>query len=58
MGKLVLRRAGWAVFVVSIVVTVVFVLVHWVGDPCVAKLGPSARPEHWTHSSPARWRRC
>jgi peptide/nickel transport system permease protein len=44
MTQFVLRRAGWAAFVVLVVVTMVFLLVHWVGDPCVASLGAQARP--------------
>jgi peptide/nickel transport system permease protein len=43
MGFL-LRRAGWAVFVLWIVMSGVFVLVNVVGDPAVATLGPNAGP--------------
>lgn len=40
-----LKRLGWAVFVVAVALTVVFVIMHGVGDACTAKLGPQARPE-------------
>ncbi len=44
MLRFVLKRALWAVFVVVVVVTLVFVVVHRLGDPCRAQLGPQARP--------------
>jgi peptide/nickel transport system permease protein len=44
MGFL-LRRALWALFVLWTVVTLVFVLVHVIGDPARATLGEKATPE-------------
>lgn len=41
----ILRRTAWAVLVLWIVMTGVFLLVHVVGDPAVATLGERARPE-------------
>jgi peptide/nickel transport system permease protein len=45
MAGFVLRRAGWAAFVVVAVVTIVFVLMFGIGDACATKLGPNAGPE-------------
>ncbi len=44
MGFL-LRRFAWAVFVLWLVMTGVFVMVNVVGDPAVATLGPNAGPD-------------
>lgn len=43
MGFL-LRRVLWAVFVLWVVMTGVFLLVNVIGDPAVATLGPNAGP--------------
>lgn len=45
MIRFVLRRTGWALFVLWVVMSGVFFLVHVVGDPAVATLGERARPE-------------
>jgi len=39
------RRLLWAVFVLWIVMSMVFVLVNVIGDPALATLGPNAGPE-------------
>lgn len=39
------RRVAWAVFVIFAVAVIVFVLMHAVGDPATATLGPSAKKE-------------
>jgi len=43
--RFVLRRIGWALVVLWVVMSGVFMLVHVVGDPAVATLGERARPE-------------
>ena len=39
------RRALWAIFVVSVVVTIVFSIVFAIGDPAATTLGANASPE-------------
>ena len=41
----VLRRTGWGIAVVFIVMTLVFNVLFGIGDPAVASLGPNARYE-------------
>ncbi|MCS6797493.1 MAG: ABC transporter permease [Myxococcota bacterium] len=45
MTRYVLRRLAWALFVVWAALSLVFVLVHGVGDPAAATLGPRAGAE-------------
>jgi peptide/nickel transport system permease protein len=45
MMRFVLRRLVWAVFVLWIVVSAVFLLVHVVGDPALATLGEKAEAQ-------------
>jgi len=45
MAEFIVKRAAWAVFVVFVVISVVFMLVSQIGDPCAASLGANARPE-------------
>ena len=44
MMAFLVRRAVWAVFVLWVVMTGVFLLVNVIGDPAVATLGPHAGP--------------
>ncbi len=41
----VLRRLGWGLLVVWVVVSGIFVLMNAIGDPAAAMLGPKASPE-------------
>jgi peptide/nickel transport system permease protein len=43
--RFIARRTAWALFVVWVVVTCVFMLVHVIGDPASATLGAQASPE-------------
>ena len=45
MIRFIVRRSLWAAFVLIVVITGVYNLVHVVGDPAVATLGERARPE-------------
>jgi peptide/nickel transport system permease protein len=45
MASFIVKRASWAGFVVLAVITIVFMLVSQIGDPCAARLGANARPE-------------
>lgn len=45
MAEYVLKRIGWALFVVVVVLTAVFFLMFGIGDPAKATLGPNAGPE-------------
>ncbi|RLB54255.1 MAG: glutathione ABC transporter permease GsiC [Deltaproteobacteria bacterium] len=45
MLEFALKRAAWASFVMLAVITIVFMLVSQIGDPCAARLGANARPE-------------
>jgi len=45
MIQFIIKRLGWALFVVAVVAALVFLLMNWVGDPAVTTLGPNAGPQ-------------
>ncbi|NOY92164.1 MAG: ABC transporter permease [Deltaproteobacteria bacterium] len=45
MIQYVIKRLGWAIFVVAVVAVLVFLLMNRVGAPAVATLGPNAGPQ-------------